>query len=396
MRCCSRNPSLQHNPGSAAGACIRHVRLASNKLKAEPYPHLKTSMDAITTLPQPPLTPQVIHNCPNCSHWLPEGTLACPDCHTLTYGDQLESFAAEAQALERTSRFAEAREQWRAALALLPADTTQSHRVTEHILAIDRRLQVENERKARWSKRLGPFAPVLLFLAKAKSAIFLLFKFKFLLSLLLYFGWYVALLGWKLGVGFTVSIFVHEMGHYIALRRRGIRPEMPVFIPFMGAYVRWLDPGIPATERAMVALAGPLYGLGCALFAIAIYFATHSVLFLVLAYFVAWVNLLNLIPFLGLDGARALVALSRLQRAMIAATAGVFFFLTSARNPWEYQNPANHYIFLVIAGFMTWRCFDREAPEEPHTSSLTYFLALLLVLGAVLHMTGLVLPEIAR
>ena len=32
---------------------------------------------------------QVIHNCPACSHWLPEGTLACPDCQTLTYGAHL-------------------------------------------------------------------------------------------------------------------------------------------------------------------------------------------------------------------------------------------------------------------------------------------------------------------
>ena len=39
---------------------------------------------------------------------------------------------------------------------------------------IDGRLQSEEDRKAKWTRRLGPFAPIALFLLKIKSAIFLL------------------------------------------------------------------------------------------------------------------------------------------------------------------------------------------------------------------------------
>jgi Zn-dependent protease len=346
-----------------------------------------------TVLPPELAPPVTIHSCPSCQHWLPDGTLACPDCHTLTYGQHLGALAASAQQLEQEQKWPEARDRWRSALTWLPENTRQAASIQQHIAAIDQRLQSEEDTKARWTKRLGPFAPVALFLLKAKSAIFLLFKIKFLFGILAFFGIYWAIFGWQFALGFTITIFIHEMGHYIAVKKRGLKVDLPMFFPGLGAYVRWYGMGVSREDLAEIALAGPLFGLLAALACWGIFWRTHLPIFLVLANVTAWLNLLNLIAILWLDGDKATYALSRLQRAMVGATCVIFFALTCAHDPTEYNNVNNHYIFLLIAATMAWRCFTNDAPEEPHTATLTWYVGLLLVLGLVLHMTGISLAQ---
>src|SRR6185437_13672208 len=132
-------------------------------------------MSTATTFPEPAPPPE-IHSCPSCSHWLPDGTLACPDCNTLTYGLYLRQLAGSAQQFEQEGKWAEARDRWRSTLKWLPENAEQTAGIQQHIAQIDSRLQAEHDRKAKWTKRLGPFAPITLFLIKIKSAIFLLFK----------------------------------------------------------------------------------------------------------------------------------------------------------------------------------------------------------------------------
>jgi Zn-dependent protease len=340
-----------------------------------------------TVLPPEPAAPVTIHNCPSCSHWLPDGTLACPDCQTLTYGPHVAELAASAQQLEAELKWPEARDRWRSALMWLPQDTRQAASIQQRIALIDRRLKAQEDTKAKWTKRLGPFAPVALFLIKAKSFLFLIFKLKFLVGIFSFFGLYWLIFGWKFAVGFTATIFIHEMGHYVAVKRRGLKAELPIFFPGLGAYVRWYGMGVSREDLAAISLAGPLFGLVAALACWAIYWQTHYPIFLVLANVTAWLNVLNLIPVFGLDGAQATYALSRMQRAMIAITCVIFFALTCARDPMEYSNVNNHYVFLMIAAGMGWRCFTNDAPEEPHSGTLVYFLSLFLILGLVLQLT---------
>ena len=270
------------------------------------------STSALPSLPAPPPT---IHSCPQCSHWLPDGTLACPDCHTLTYGQYLSQLAFEAQQLEQQQKWSDARSIWQNALQWLPGETQQAATITQHMARIDTRLQAEHEQKAKWTRKLGPFAPIALFLLKAKSFLFLAFKLKFLLSFLLYLGIYWALFGLPFAIGLTVSILIHEMGHYFAAKRRGLKVDMPIFLPGFGAYVRWYGAGVPLVDIASIALAGPLFGLTAALASGGLYWATHMSVFLVLAHLGAFWNLFNLLPIFGLDGTHATYALSRLHRA---------------------------------------------------------------------------------
>ncbi len=326
----------------------------------------------------------MIHNCPSCSHWLPEGTLACPDCQTLTYGVHLSEIARSAQGLEQEQKWVEARERWASALGWLPDETTQAASVRQHIAQIDARLKAAEDQKARWTKRLGPFAPIALFLLKIKSLLFLVFKLKFLLGFLGFFAIYWAIYNWKFAAGFMTCLLIHEMGHFVAVRRRGLKAELPVF-HMMGAYVRWYGQGVSLEDLASISLAGPMYGLLAAFACYGFFVATHAPIFMVLVYVGAWINFLNLFPLLGLDGAQATFALSRLQRGLIAATCMVLFGLSITNG--DLFGPSTLWIFLIVGLGMAWRCFTNDQPEKPSTKIFLYFQALVLVLGVIVYRT---------
>ena len=63
---------------------------------------------------------------------------------------------------------------------------------------------------------------ILVALSKGKLLLLGLTKAGTLLSMLLSFGLYWSLWGWKFAAGFIVSIYVHEMGHVAMLQRFGI------------------------------------------------------------------------------------------------------------------------------------------------------------------------------
>ena len=64
-------------------------------------------------------------------------------------------------------------------------------------------------------------------------------------------------LGLEFAAGFVALLFIHEMGHYIQLRREGVKPSGMVFIPFLGAAVGTRSLGGSALAEARVGLAGP-------------------------------------------------------------------------------------------------------------------------------------------
>ena len=51
-------------------------------------------------------------------------------------------------------------------------------------------------------------------------------------SMVLSIAAYSLVFGWMYAVGFVLLIFVHEMGHFLAARQRGLAVGAPVFIPF--------------------------------------------------------------------------------------------------------------------------------------------------------------------
>ncbi len=326
-------------------------------------------------------TPESIYNCSNCTRWLPPGTLACPECHTIVYSEHLRSIALAATAEENSSKWPEARETWKQALLWLPEGTKQYAAVEQRIALIDGRLQTAQDKKAKWMKRLGPLAPVAVFLSKAKWLIFFLSKAKFLLTFAGFAGFYSLVLGWKFGVGFAIGILIHEMGHFVAARRLGLKVDLPIFVPGLGAYVRWYQSAMGTTleQRADIALAGPAFGLGFAVLCGAIARATgetwvHPGLFSGLAHIGAWLNLANLAPVWILDGKRAFLALNRMQRWLTLATTLIFYGMS------------HEIAFLLVGVAVTWRLFRDDGSETPHSKTMALYVLLLFFMGVALYL----------
>lgn len=85
---------------------------------------------------------------------------------------------------------------------------------------------------------------------------------------------------WVRGLPYAAALLailgVHEMGHYVMGRRRGIRVSLPYFIPVpfwlgtFGAFIRMEGPVRRRADYFDVGLAGPVAGLAVALVALAV------------------------------------------------------------------------------------------------------------------------------
>ena len=98
-------------------------------------------------------------------------------------------------------------------------------------------------------------------------------------------GVYRGLYGWALALGAIVSIYIHEMGHVMAIRRYGFQASAPMFIPGLGALIQLRTFRLPPIPDARIGLAGPLYGLGAAVVAYASYLVSRAPIWAVLAHF---------------------------------------------------------------------------------------------------------------
>lgn len=115
---------------------------------------------------------------------------------------------------------------------------------------------------------------------------------------------YAAVWGWAFAAGFVALLLVHEMGHYLAARERGLPVGLPMFIPFLGAVITMQRAPRDVETEAYIAFAGPFLGT---IGAFAVYgWALHtgSTLGLALAYSGFILNLFNLLPVAPLDGGR--------------------------------------------------------------------------------------------
>jgi Zn-dependent protease len=228
-----------------------------------------------------------------------------------------------------------------------------------------------------WAKRVGPLAPLAILLAKGKTLLFALFKLKFLFSFAAFLGLYWALYGAWFGIGFAAMILLHEMGHFFEVKRRGLPAEMPVFLPGLGAYVKWQALGVSTEVRALISLAGPAAGLLAAYIAAALFWQTGNPLWAALARTGAWLNLLNLIPVWILDGAGAVLPLDKMGRLSLLVFSALLFW-------WSGQ-----VMLLLLAAGFAWQLYRKQIPNEGSVAVQLYFAALLAALAWLLHATPL-------
>jgi len=137
--------------------------------------------------------------------------------------------------------------------------------------------------------------------------------------------------GWAYAAVFVLLIFVHEMGHAVALRKFGVKAGAPVFIPFVGAFIAMKEMPKDVRVEAWTALAGPLVGTGAAIACCIVALATRSTFWMAAAYSGFFLNLFNLIPLSPLDGGRVVAAIS--PKLWIFGFIGVLFLFLRSWNP---------------------------------------------------------------
>jgi Zn-dependent protease len=337
--------------------------------------------------------------CRGCGLEIAPALLSCPRCARLVHADRLKQLASEAEQSAQQGDLQAALVAWREALELLPAGSRQRDAVAARIAGLGRRAddlgaassplarspaadsgRLESD-SSHATHRLGQaglagvgtlglllwkfkFLAVLV-LTKAKFLLLGLTKASTFLSMLLSLGVYWSAFGWRFALGLVLSIYVHEMGHVFVLNRYGVKASAPMFIPGFGALIRLRQELTDPRQDALVGLAGPIWGLGAALTALAVGLATGEPYWFAIAKLGAWINLFNLIPVWQLDGGRAFHALSRSGRwfaVMVIAVAwslseeslllllligGVFRALGSAALPRSDRVALTQYVFLI-------------------------------------------------
>ena len=196
---------------------------------------------------------------------------------------------------------------------------------------------------------------------------------------------YALVFGVWYAVGFVALIFVHEMGHYLAARSRGLDVGAPTFIPFVGAWIELKQLPHDVETEAWVGLAGPLLGTVGALACYYLYRATDEKLYLAVAYSGFFLNLFNLIPVSPFDGGRITAILSpRVWLLGAPILVGLFFW-----------RPSPLLILMAVLAapqlMRAWK-FDPAAPEnaayysvppEKRFEYALYYVALAAFLGVM-------------
>jgi Zn-dependent protease len=215
-----------------------------------------------------------------------------------------------------------------------------------------------------WRERLrkawGPIAAFFVLMAtKGKAILLLLPKLKIFTtsaSMLVSIGAYALIWGWAFAVGFVLLLLLHELGHVIQLRREGVKASAPMFIPFLGAVIAAKSMGDDAAAEARVGLAGPILGTIATLVPLGIWLATDNEFWQALAYVGFFLNLLNLLPVLPLDGGRAMAALS--PWVWFVGYAGLVALTFAFPNPILI-------LVLIFGGIESWRRWKaRNTPES--------------------------------
>ena len=197
-------------------------------------------------------------------------------------------------------------------------------------------------------------AAIVAFLAKFKTILLLAPKLKLFAStgtIMVSLAAYALLWGWPFAAGFIALLFVHEMGHVIALRREGLKASAPMFIPFLGAVIAARSLGENALAEARVGLAGPILGSIGSVACLLVWHATGNSLWERLAFTGFFLNLFNLLPVVPLDGGRAMAAMAPWMWFVGFAALIPLAFI--------FPNPII-VLILVFAGFETYKRWQQR------------------------------------
>jgi len=235
-------------------------------------------------------------------------------------------------------------------------------------------------RKRRRGVMGGALAAIAAALSKLKflSVLASVLKLKTLVTMALTVGVYAMAWGWKFALGFVLLIFVHEMGHVIAMRIEGVPASAPVFIPFVGALIAMRGRPRDAGVEAVVGIGGPILGSIGAWAVLAAGLTFDQPLLAALGHVGIILNLFNLIPVSPLDGGRIAGVFSRVF--------WVLGYALGAAALWYTRSPI--LLIVMVIGLITliqrWRHPIPGYYDVPRGRRLAIALAYLALIAALI------------
>ena len=199
---------------------------------------------------------------------------------------------------------------------------------------------------------------------------------------------------WVVAVAAIFGLFVHEYGHVLAMNRLGMGPAKIYIIPFLGGLARGQRNPESEWHGVLVSLAGPAFGLLALIPVVGLWFVTGDPAWMMGAFFIAMINLVNLAPAPPLDGSKALgPVLARIdpmvEKAALIAMGGlaVWWGLSTGRYILA--------VFLAIAVLGSlrrgvWRPGEKTLTWGEAGKSLALFLVTAALCGAAA--LGVLLP----
>lgn len=202
---------------------------------------------------------------------------------------------------------------------------------------------------------LGVIGSFLLSKLKLLLVVLKVAKLGSLLSVLISLGAYAMVYGWKFAAALVYLIYIHETGHLLAAKKKGIKTSAAIFIPFVGALISLKEQPKNANDEAFLAYWGPLVGTIGFLPAFPLYFVTHSPFWLLVISLGAMINLFNLIPLHPMDGGRIAGVIS--TKFWLLGIAGMGIYL------W-FRPSAILFIFLLLGIIKGWSEFRKELTRK--------------------------------
>jgi Zn-dependent protease len=122
------------------------------------------------------------------------------------------------------------------------------------------------------------------------------------ISLMIFLGAGLKNQSWIDVATLLVILLIHEAGHWVAMKGFRYRNLKLFFIPWFGAAVSGRNHNVPGWKKVLVSLAGPLPSLAVALGAGGLGMVTQQAWLVQGAFLSCFINGLNLLPVLPLDG----------------------------------------------------------------------------------------------
>jgi Zn-dependent protease len=168
---------------------------------------------------------------------------------------------------------------------------------------------------------------------------------------------YTWLFSFQFALALVLCLVIHEYGHMRAMQHFGMKTKGIYLIPFLGGAALTDDKINTRWQDVVISMMGPCFGLFMSLACLLAYGISDVPFFAGLAVFNAFLNLINLLPILPLDGGHVLKSVSfsmnnKLGIVLCAVAAGLGIFIS-------FSLGLSLFGFLMVIGcmeiFMEWR-----------------------------------------